>query len=102
MVPVSVIDITEDVPTNEDIRKSPELQSSSIWDKPVDTSIIVNVLESHHLETLFKSFVVIYDVKTTSTMNDDKVSILEDSFRRSKFGPLHWDKNDTHNNICPM
>lgn len=76
-------------------------QSTSIWDVSVDKTILVNVLVQPQLKTLFKGFVIVYDIRRASTMNDNKISILEDSFKRSKFGALHWEKTETNNNICP-
>lgn len=77
-------------------------QPTSIWDVSVDKTILVNVLVQPQLKALFKGFVIVYDIRKASTMNDNKITILEDSFKRSKFGALHWEKTETNNNVCPM
>lgn len=76
--------------------------SQSIWDVSVDSSIVVNVLPRAELESLLKGFVNIYDIRKVSTMNDNKVSMLEESFKRSKFGPCHWLKENTNDVFSPM
>ncbi|XP_054286564.1 uncharacterized protein LOC129002640 [Macrosteles quadrilineatus] len=77
-------------------------KSSSIWDTQVDRNIIANLLMKEQMKELFKGFVIIYDIQRNSTLNYNKVSILEESFKRSKFGPCHWDKQNTNNNVFPI
>ncbi|XP_046678793.1 uncharacterized protein LOC124366348 [Homalodisca vitripennis] len=99
IVASKVADETLDESSKKDSDKA---KSGSIWDVTVDKSIIANVLVQSQMQSLLKGFIIIYDVTRESTMNDSKVGILEESFRRSKFGPCHWDKDETHNNLCPI
>uniref|UniRef100_A0A1B6KUT3 XRN2-binding (XTBD) domain-containing protein n=1 Tax=Graphocephala atropunctata TaxID=36148 RepID=A0A1B6KUT3_9HEMI len=100
VVTQEVSGVTSDDPSSkEDAEKA---KSTSTWDVAADKSIIANILVESQMKSLLKGLVIIYDVTRESTMNDNKVSIIEESFKRSKFGPLHWDKDETHNNLCPI